>query len=276
MRLWAAVLAVALLCQPAHTQAQAKANDGHCLAASAAGGCQSGPPTFANGFLKPGAHIAFTRPTDRYAHGVLGDAIEWGGLQFTLMGTGRDGPMFAYELVLPQDRVFEDLTPRLVDVDQDGRFEVIVVESQKDTGAQLAIYKLNDLNETFDKIAATPHIGTPNRWLAPIGAADLDGDGHIEIAYIDRPHLAKTLRIWRFKNGRLRNIGAMKGLTNHRIGDAEIPGGIRHCGQGPELITANANWTRVMATRFDGKTIRSRPIARFTNNQSLTAALGCR
>jgi hypothetical protein len=53
-------------------------------------------------------------------------------------------------------------------------------------------------------LAATPHIGSANRWLAPIGAADLDGDGRVEIAYVDRPHLARTLRIWRTFTRRMR------------------------------------------------------------------------
>ena len=39
---------------------------------------------------------------------------------------------------LPQDRVFEDLEPRLFDVDRDGDFEVIVIESSAYEGARQA------------------------------------------------------------------------------------------------------------------------------------------
>ncbi len=206
----------------------------------------------------------YTEETSRYAHGVLGDAIEYGTLELTLRGGKR------LAITLPQDRVFEDIAPRLMDMDGDGAPEVIVVESSQTGGARLAIYDENGLR------AATPHIGQRNRWLAPIGAADLDGDGHVEVAYIDRPHLAKTLRVWRYKDGVLTEVANKAGLTNHRIGEDFISGGIRDCGDGPEMITVNANWSEVMATGFDGKTLSPRVLGPFKNQTSLKRALDCK
>ncbi|MBE1292123.1 MAG: VCBS repeat-containing protein [Rhodobacteraceae bacterium] len=206
----------------------------------------------------------YTEETSRYAHGVLGDAIEYGTLELTL----KDGKRLA--LSISQDRVFEDIAPRLVDMDGDGAPEVIVVESSQTGGARLAIYDETGLR------AATPHIGQRNRWLAPIGAADLDGDGHIEVAYIDRPHLAKTLRVWRFQDNKLTQVASQTGLTNHRIGEDFISGGIRDCGDGPEMITVNANWSEVMATGFDGKTLSTRVLGPFKNQTSLKRALDCK
>ncbi len=206
----------------------------------------------------------YTEETSRYAHGVLGDAIEYGTLELTLRGGKR------LAITLPQDRVFEDISPRLMDMDGDGAPAVIVVESSQTGGARLAIYDENGLR------AATPHIGQRNRWLAPIGAADLDGDGHVEVAYIDRPHLAKTLRVWRYKDGVLTEVANKAGLTNHRIGEDFISGGIRDCGDGPEMITVNANWSEVMATGFDGKTLSPRVLGPFKNQTSLKRALDCK
>ncbi|KPA21360.1 hypothetical protein shim_20620 [Shimia sp. SK013] len=205
----------------------------------------------------------YVEPTTRYAHGVLGDAIEYGALQMKL----RSGKTVT--LTLPESRVFEDIAPRLFDVTGDGALEAIVVESSQRGGARLAVY-----NET-GLIAATPHIGQSNRWLAPIGAIDLDGDGHVEIAYIDRPHLAKTLRVWRFENGKLTEVANRKGLTNHRIGEDFISGGIRDCGTDPEMITVDASWQKVVATRFDGKRLTSRTLGAFTGQNALQAALNC-
>lgn len=204
----------------------------------------------------------YAAPTDRYAHGILGDAIEWGELRLTTDAGER-------RFTLSADRVFEDVAPRLADVDGDGTAEVIVVETLNTAGAQLAIY-----DET-GKIAATPHIGRTNRWLAPIGAADLDGDSAIEIAYIDRPHLAKTLRVWRFENGALAPVADLPGLTNHRIGERDIGGGIRDCGQGPEMITANADWSRVMATTLTEGQLTTRDIGRHVDRRSFATALAC-
>ena len=219
----------------------------------------------------------FTNPTTRYAHGVLGDFVEYGGLEMRIENTSAQTPLRlqpVYEwttqsVKLPPNRVFEDLEPRLADVDLDGTNEVIVVESSVQKGAQLAIY-----NADGHKIAATPHIGTRFRWLAPIGAADLDGDGYVEIAYIDRPHLAKTLRIWRFKEGALTEIASLPGLTNHKIGEDFISGGIRTCGTSPELIVASADWSRVKGVYFqDGwKTTDLGPLKK---RSDLAKALTC-
>ncbi len=218
----------------------------------------------------------YAGPTDRYAHGILGDAIEWSELHITTDGVDERRLLqhlvdqrLVHVMRLPRDRVFEDVAPRLVDVDNDGTYEVIVVETQVETGAQLAIY-----DET-GKIASTPHIGTRNRWLAPIGAADLDGDGYIEIAYIDRPHLARTLRVWRFKDGELTEIAAGSGLTNHRIGEVDIGGGIRDCGQGPEMITASADWSRVIATRLEDGVLRATDLGAHVDKGSFATALDC-
>ncbi len=210
----------------------------------------------------------FAEPTTRYAHGVLGDAIEYGALEIS--APTSKGARKTVTVRLPDARVFEDIAPRLVDVTGDGQPEVVVVETLMDKGAQLAIY-----DSKGRKLAATPHIGQRNRWLAPIGAADFDGDGHIEIGYIDRPHLAKTLRLWRFKNGKLHEVAALEGLTNHKIGWDFIASGLRDCGAGPEMITADAAWKHIMATRFDGKTVAARRVAAYTGPDSIQRALSC-
>jgi hypothetical protein len=224
------------------------------------------PLAFVAGVSSAQAEVVAARylaPTDRYAHGVLGDAIDWGTLELRLADNTRR------RIILPESRVFEDLEPRLFDVDLDGDFEVLTIESSATQGARLSIYDETGL------LAANPYIGTRNRWLAPIGAADLDGDGAIEIAYIDRPHLAKTLRIWRFENGALTEVAQKPGLTNHRIGEDFISSGIRDCGSGPEMVTADARWRSVILSRFDGTTIQSQAIDGFSQ-ENLADVLACK
>jgi hypothetical protein len=205
----------------------------------------------------------YEQPTERYAHGILGDSVEWGALRMRLP-RGRE-----VVVVLPEDRVFEDTAPRVVDVDLDGAAEVVVVESSLTRGSRLAVYGPGGL------VAATPFIGQPFRWLAPVGAADLDGDGRVEIAYVDRPHLAKTLRVWRFADGRLTEVAAAPGFTNHRIGERDIAGGIRDCGAGPEMVVADGDWRNVMAVRFDGR-LGARPVRAHSGRESFAAAMACR
>ncbi|MEP4036137.1 VCBS repeat-containing protein [Pseudophaeobacter sp.] len=219
----------------------------------------------------------FSNPTSRYPHGVLGDEIEYGSLLIHWSNTAQN--QLSQDAVerhgtvvvrLPQSRVFEDLAPRLIDLDGDGQREIMVVESDASLGAQLAIY-----DQRGAKIAATPPIGTRFRWLAPIAAADLDNDGQVELAYVDRPHLAKTLRIWRFEAGALTQVAAMSGLTNHRIGDDFITSGLRNCAEAPELVLVDASWQRLVAVRLAKGEIHRRDIGPFTGQSSLQSALDC-
>ncbi|MDQ2091083.1 VCBS repeat-containing protein [Marimonas arenosa] len=200
----------------------------------------------------------YLEPTTRYDHAVLGDAVEWGALELTVAGR-------RYVLRLAESRVFEDIAPRILP----GGAAVVVVESDLRKGARLAIYGIAGL------VAATPFIGQSHRWLAPVGAADLDGDGKIEIAYVDRPHLRKVLRIWRFDGEALHLVADLPGLTNHRIGWDFIPGGIRDCGRGLEMILADADWRDVIAIRWDGQSAQARRLGAYGGPESLDRALNC-
>ena len=207
----------------------------------------------------------FAGETDRYPHGVLGDKIEYSILELAL----SDGRVKRF--VLPPQRVFEDTAPRLQDLDGDGAPEVLAVESSATAGARLTIWTEEGL------LTATPAIGRPFRWLAPLGAADLDEDGRMEIAYVDRPHLAKTLRIWRLDGSRLTEVAARPGFSNHRIGWDFIAGGIRDCpGRPPEMILADDDWQRVMAvTLTPGGELRQRGIAAYAGPESLRDQMAC-
>lgn len=212
----------------------------------------------------------FSGPTDIYDHGILGDAIEPSLLTVTGPGLPDAG---CATIAAGAGHVFEDTAPRLVDLTGDGILDIIVVRSSVTQGAQLAVYGLRDSDVGL--IAATPYIGQKNRWLAPVGVADLDGDGAMEVAYIDRPHLAKTLVILRWQDGALVKVAAAAGLTNHRIGEPDIGGGIRDCGQGPEMVLAAADWSRTLGVRLVGAEVRARDLGPYTGRESFAAALAC-
>nr|WP_241188080.1 VCBS repeat-containing protein [Pseudohalocynthiibacter aestuariivivens] len=213
----------------------------------------------------------YADPTTRYQHGVLGDAEEWGALVIRVNTcVGCAGLRIEKrKITLPDTRVFEDVTPRVIVLGANQQRAVMVVESDVSRGARLSLYDGAGL------IDATPYIGQAFRWLAPIGAADLDGDGQVEIAYIDRPHLTKRLRLWRFSDGKLHHLADLDGLTNHRIGWPDIPGGVRSCGGLHEMITANADWSQVMATTYTDKGLTTRAVAPYTGKESLTRAMVC-
>jgi hypothetical protein len=206
----------------------------------------------------------FAEPTTRYPHGVLGDTVEYGAL---VLQTDR-GPDL--RIVLPMTRVFEDTEPRLADLDGDGRPEVIAVESHAERGSRLAVLGTQGL------IATTGWIGQRFRWLAPVGAVDLDRDGRVEVAFVDRPHLAKVLRVVRMDGRALTEVASVDGVSNHRVGDPEISGGIRDCGEGPEMVLPSADWTAIVTVAFRDGALTTRTLGAHEGPVSLAAAMECR
>ena len=153
-------------------------------------------------------------PTDRYRHGVLGDDLE----ATRLVVETRSGKRLQVDL--PLRRVFEDLEPRLADVDGDSRDEIIVVESDTKLGASLALYGIVD--GRLKRIAATPFLGQPYRWLNPLGTADFDGDGQLDIALVATPHIGGKLRLYRFEDSNLSLFAEYPGVSTHRMGSTEL------------------------------------------------------
>lgn len=211
---------------------------------------------------------AYAVETDEYGHGVLGRLRDAKALTIHVSRPGDPRITCPAEVTLPPGEVFEDIAPHLADLDGDGLPEVIAVRSTVTDGARLEVY-----DRRARLLAATPPIGTRNRWLAVLGAADLDGDGYMEIAYVDRPHLAKTLRLWRYRDGRLTEVTALPGLSNHRIGEEFISGGLRDCGTGPELVLASGDWRQVVSVRQAGGW-QVQPLAPFSAD-AMAAALAC-
>jgi len=149
-------------------------------------------------------------PTDRYSHGVLGDRFEAGGLLVRLL-VGAE-----HLLDLPDSQVFEDLTPRITDLDGDGASEVLVVRTSLTKGASLVLYGAGP--EGLFELAATDPIGLPNRWLNPVGAGDFDGDGTDEVAYVETPHIGGILRVLDYSATGFREIASASGFSNHQAG----------------------------------------------------------
>jgi hypothetical protein len=186
----------------------------------------------------------------RYGHDVLGAGHEYGALQMRLDLCVICGSIKERDVIftLPDNRVFEDVTARKVDLDGDGYTEaVMVVETDVARGASLAIYGPEG------KLAATDFIGEARRWLAPVGVGNFDGVPGVEIAYVDRPHLARELVVVRYADGVLTEVARAKGFTNHQFGDGAIAGGVRSCAGRDSMIVASADWSRALdVTLQDG------------------------
>lgn len=156
----------------------------------------------------------FARPTQRYDHGVLGDQTEAGSLKATL----QNGQIA--EIILPENAVFEDRIPRIADINQDGADEIIAVKSYLNRGA--AVVLVGQLKDRIDIVGEAPAIGLSHRWLNPVGAADFDGDGIIEIAVVITPHIGGTLQLYEWHGKKLVPDHNAFGFSNHAMGSREL------------------------------------------------------
>jgi hypothetical protein len=160
------------------------------------------------------ARAWFADPTDRYRHGVLGDAIEAASLVIEKSDRERD------TVRLSADAVFEDLTPRIANLGDNGSDKVVVVKSYLDRGSALAL--VGQRQGRFQIVAETPPIGTPHRWLNPAGIADFDGDGATEIALVRMPHALGRLELWSWRDQVLKKSLELGDFANHAIGSRAL------------------------------------------------------
>jgi FG-GAP-like repeat len=172
------------------------------------------PGALPDGQVATGQHdIArawLSEPTERYDHGVLGDKVEAGALTIET----RDGKLQI--LRLRDDAVFEDLKPRLVDLNGDGHDQVIVVKSYLKRGSALAV--IGERKGRYEILAETPPLGAAHRWLDPAGIADFTGDHKTDIALVRQPHAVGALEIWGWRNGDLRKTAELPDTANHIAG----------------------------------------------------------
>ena len=220
-----------------------------------------------------------TRPTRRYDHAILGDEIEGGGLALS----DRRGRRV--ELILPKGEVFEDRYARIIDLDGDGRDEIVTVHTYLDKGAALAIYAQRGLGkaERIVRLAESAPIGKPHRWLNPAVAADFDGDGHVEIAWVETPHIGGVLKVARLEGKgdtrTLRIIAQLAGFSNHQMGSSILQQAVTFDWDGdghPDIILPDAARKRLMAVSLKGgglKVIDSTPIGGVIDSPIIAADL---
>ena len=172
-------------------------------------------------------------------------------------------------MTLDPPLVFEDTAPRLFDLTGDGVDDVITVVTHDRRGAALRVY---DPRAGLGPNLTTPFIGRSNRWLAPVGGADFDGDGRPDYAYVETPHIGGVLRIWTMRDGALVQIASRFGYSNHRIGEDFISGGVRVCDGQPEIITADTRWREVLASRIEDGEIVTTPLGLPPNRRGFDLA----
>ena len=134
-----------------------------------------------------------TDPTRRYRHGVIGDAIEAGGLAVETRTCANQS------LALEKISVFEDRVARLVDMDGDGKMEIAAVVTPH-IGGTLTLYEFHNgrLTKDGDAFGYSNHtIGS--RQLGWSAILDVNGDGVPDMAVPSANR--RTLRAVSFAGG---------------------------------------------------------------------------
>jgi hypothetical protein len=155
----------------------------------------------------------YAKPTNKYLHGILGDRIE--AEQLVVV---EDGVF--YDLSLDSIYVFEDIRPRMYDVDNDNQLEYITLRTHVDRGAAIVIYKV--VNDQLTELAAIDEIGISNRWLNIAAINDLDDNGTIDIAWVETPHIGGSLKVASFENDNIVIKDEVRGYSNHAIGQINL------------------------------------------------------
>lgn len=165
-------------------------------------------------------------PTLRYPHTALGTATHAGSLHVLANTAAGAVQEVVYQLAL--NRVFEDRIPRLVDLNGDGRDEIIVIESDALKGSAVVVFGLTVTSlenvagsQVLIELARSPFTGSTFRWLNPVGVADFDGDSRLDIASVTTPHVGGILTLYHFRPPKLEPYAQAMDVSNHRMGDVE-------------------------------------------------------
>lgn len=153
-------------------------------------------------------------PTTEYGHAILGDGIEAKSLTVET----ANGQRLTY--TAPGGTVFEDLYPRLWDLDADGEAEAWVIRAGPDGGGRLEAYGVHD-GKLIRRFATDP-IGHGYRWLNPIGVADFTGNGQREVVLMRTPHIGGIMMFYSAAGAHLEPFMAAPGLSNHAIGSRQL------------------------------------------------------
>jgi len=213
--------------------------------------------------------LILSGPTDRYDHGILGDAIDASAIN--LIETEPELRVLQ-TITIDAPDVIEGISAIWADIDNDGARDIIVTLSNNRGGSRIAAYR-----EDGTLLAESDPIGLGHRWRHQIAVARFDGSGTPLLVSIRTPHIGGIVEFFQYKNGELEITNEIKGFSAHSIGsrnlDSALAGDFNNDGV-PDLLAPDQSHSNLgIISNFD--VIATLPLPDvLTSNLSATALSG--
>lgn len=195
--------------------------------------------------------VVLSDPTERYGHGALGDRLEAGSV--TVIGLSPTGLFLRSRYAVPLPGVIEGLVPVMAPGAEGAGALVIVARSSPSQGA--AVVALGWKDGALSPLAEGPAAGQAQRWTHVLGAADLSGEGRLEILAVRTPHVGGVLTAYRLRGSALVPLTQIAGYSSHLFGSrneeqafiADLDGNGR-----PEVILPRQSRDALAALELEG------------------------
>jgi hypothetical protein len=101
--------------------------------------------------------------------------------------------------------------------------------------------------------ARGPFAGSTFRWLNPVGVADFDGDGQLDLASVVTPHIGGVLQLLHYRPPALVPFASALDVSNHRMGalEQELAVIVQQPGQRPTIVLPDMTRRALHALRWD-------------------------
>lgn len=180
---------------------------------------------------------ALTQPTDRYEHGVLGDALEADSI--TVLRPSPEGARMLSSFPAASGGVFEGVAPMWFE--RNGETLLAVTESVAGLGARVSVYQPDG-----ELAGAGPFIGEGMRWRHLTSAAPFGPGGETELSATLTPHMNSAAQFYQIGEAGLEITAGVPGYTSHRIYsrnlDAALAGDLDADGE-TELLLPTPSYT---------------------------------
>lgn len=192
-------------------------------------------------------------PTLRYPHRALGSPVHAASVHAQVKTAA--GNWVLVQRVLPLNRVYEDRVPRIMDLDGDGSEEIVLIEADLLRGASLVVLGIEHgpRGPQLMERARGPFVGTSFRWLNPVGIADFDGDGRLDLASVVTPHIGGVLQLLHYRPPLLVPFAQALDVSNHRMGalEQDLAVVLQRPGQRPTIVLPDMSRRSLHALRWD-------------------------